>query len=251
MARRTTRREPDTGARPVELGPGGYFGPGCGADLGAHRPGRPAPVTRSTPSGPSSTPRPMRRARSSSRGTRTTVAATPSCFGRAAFGLVADGRRRSWSRPDPGHRTRSLSARSPWAGPTPTWTPSADLAALAEAAWGDRVRANRDQVDRVREVPDGTDFYAPVRSMFRADPTRTDDPVLAALLGLVAGWRDVAGRRGRGRSLRAADRPGARAVGWDRHRAGRLGLDARGRPGDRGRPRHREPAHDRGPLADG
>ena len=38
------------------------------------------------------------------------------------------------------------------------------------------MRANREQVDRVREVPDGSDFYAPVRSLFRADPTRTDDP---------------------------------------------------------------------------
>ena len=75
-----------------------------------------------------------------------------------------------------------------------------DLAALAELAWADRVRANREQVDRVREVPDGTDFYAPVRSMFRADPTRVDDPVLARLLAIVrAGdtWLDVGAGAGR------------------------------------------------------
>lgn len=75
-----------------------------------------------------------------------------------------------------------------------------DLAVLVEAAWGDRVRANREQVDWIREVPDGTDFYAPVRSMFRADPTRTDDPVLASLLRMVRPgdtWLDVGAGAGR------------------------------------------------------
>jgi SAM-dependent methyltransferase len=49
-------------------------------------------------------------------------------------------------------------------------------------------------------VPDGTDFYAPVRSLFRADPTRTDDPVLNALLDLVRSgetWLDVGAGAGR------------------------------------------------------
>ena len=45
-------------------------------------------------------------------------------------------------------------------------------AAALEAAWAERVRANRDQVERVREVPD-RDFYAPVSSLFVADPRRT------------------------------------------------------------------------------
>ena len=62
------------------------------------------------------------------------------------------------------------------------WTRVRTWRRSRSAAWAERVRANREQVDRVREVPDGTDFYAPVRSMFRADPTRTDDPVLASLL---------------------------------------------------------------------
>ena len=61
----------------------------------------------------------------------------------------------------------------------------ADLARAIEASWGARVRANREQVERIREFPDGQDFYAPVRSLFRADPTRTDDPLVAALLALV------------------------------------------------------------------
>ena len=66
--------------------------------------------------------------------------------------------------------------------------------------------ANREQVDRFREVPDGADFYAPVTGLFRADPTRTDDPVLDVLLGLVRAGRDLAGHRGGCRPVRAADR---------------------------------------------
>lgn len=76
----------------------------------------------------------------------------------------------------------------------------ADLARAIEASWAARVRANREQVERLREVPDGADFYAPVTSLFRADPTRTDDPVLDALLGLVRSgetWLDVGAGAGR------------------------------------------------------
>ena len=76
----------------------------------------------------------------------------------------------------------------------------ADLIALLETAWAARVRANADQVDRHREVPDGADFYAPVTSLFRADPTRTDEPVLAALLDLVRPgetWLDIGAGAGR------------------------------------------------------
>jgi CTP:molybdopterin cytidylyltransferase MocA len=75
-----------------------------------------------------------------------------------------------------------------------------DLARAIEADWGARVRANRAQVERLREVPDGADFYAPVTSLFRADPTRRDDPVLDALLALVRSgetWLDVGAGAGR------------------------------------------------------
>lgn len=75
-----------------------------------------------------------------------------------------------------------------------------DLARIAEAAWSERVLANSAQVERIREVPDGGDFYAPVRSLFRADPTRTDDPVLAELLKLIQPgdrWLDVGAGAGR------------------------------------------------------
>ena len=84
-------------------------------------------------------------------------------------------------------------------GDNPDVDTPTDLARIAEAGWAERVIANREQVDRIREVPDG-DFYAPVRSLFRADPTRTDDPVLQALLAKVEPgdqWLDVGAGAGR------------------------------------------------------
>jgi len=51
-------------------------------------------------------------------------------------------------------------------------------------AWAERVRGNREQVDRFREASPA-DFYAPVAGMFRADPRRRDDPSLEALRALV------------------------------------------------------------------
>ena len=73
-----------------------------------------------------------------------------------------------------------------------------DLAALA---WGSRVRANREQVDRIREVGDG-DFYSSTSMLFRADPRRpdADDPTLAALRALARPgerWIDIGAGAGR------------------------------------------------------
>lgn len=71
---------------------------------------------------------------------------------------------------------------------------------LAELAWADRVRRDRDQVDRFREVPDDADFYRPVTGLFRADPRRTDEPVLDALLELALPtdtWLDIGAGAGR------------------------------------------------------
>ena len=88
----------------------------------------------------------------------------------------------------------------PVAGANPDLDTPADLARLVEATWGARVRANREQVERIREVPDGSDFYAPVHSLFRADPTRRNDPILAALLDLHRSgetWLDVGAGAGR------------------------------------------------------
>jgi CTP:molybdopterin cytidylyltransferase MocA/SAM-dependent methyltransferase len=85
-------------------------------------------------------------------------------------------------------------------GQNPDVDTRADLVALLEAAWAERVHANNAQVARVREVPDATDFYAPVTSLFRADPTRTDEPALASLLALVRPgdtWLDIGAGAGR------------------------------------------------------
>lgn len=68
------------------------------------------------------------------------------------------------------------------------------------AAWARRVRENREQVDRVREVEDGADFYAPVAAAFRADPHRTDEPTLNVLRGLARPdqtWLDIGAGGGR------------------------------------------------------
>lgn len=75
-----------------------------------------------------------------------------------------------------------------------------DLVALLEKAWAARVLANAEQVDRFREIPDGADFYAPVTGLFRADPRRTDEPVLQALLEIVEPgetWLDIGAGAGR------------------------------------------------------
>ncbi len=77
---------------------------------------------------------------------------------------------------------------------------SSAAARRLDAEWGDRVRANRAQVDRFREVPDERDFYRPISSMFRADPFRTDDDVLSALLALARPddtWLDIGAGAGR------------------------------------------------------
>ena len=85
-------------------------------------------------------------------------------------------------------------------GGNPDVDTAADLVGLLEASWAVRVRANADQVDRFREVPDGTDFYAPVTGLFRADPTRTGEPALDALLAMVRPgerWLDIGAGAGR------------------------------------------------------
>ena len=73
-----------------------------------------------------------------------------------------------------------------------------DAASLLEA-WAERVRANRAQVDRFRELPD-RDFYAPVSALFVADPRRTSEPALELLRGLVRPdetWLDIGAGAGR------------------------------------------------------
>lgn len=68
------------------------------------------------------------------------------------------------------------------------------------AAWAARVRANREQAERVREAPDCGDFYAPVSGLFVADPRRSDDPALDALREIARPdetWLDIGAGAGR------------------------------------------------------
>jgi CTP:molybdopterin cytidylyltransferase MocA/SAM-dependent methyltransferase len=125
----------------------------------------------------------------------------PVLLGRAAFGLVAEatGDRGLGpilaAHPD---RVREIPIRVE--GGNPDVDTRADHVALLESAWAARVRASAEQVDRFREVPDGADFYAPVTGFFRADPRRTDEPVLGALLRLVEPgetWIDIGAGAGR------------------------------------------------------
>jgi SAM-dependent methyltransferase len=79
----------------------------------------------------------------------------------------------------------------------PSLIPTADEAL---AAWAARVRANREQVDRFREEADPSDFYAPLATMFRDDPRRTNEPALDVLRSLVRPgetWLDVGAGGGR------------------------------------------------------
>jgi CTP:molybdopterin cytidylyltransferase MocA len=85
-------------------------------------------------------------------------------------------------------------------GDNPDVDTATDLAHVAEIAWARRVAGNREQVDRLRETPDGQDFYATVSSIFREDPHRAGDPVLDALRAHVRpgdSWMDIGAGAGR------------------------------------------------------
>lgn len=71
---------------------------------------------------------------------------------------------------------------------------------LALATWAARVRADREQVHRLREVEDPSDFYAPVAARFRMDPRRTGDATLDELRLLARPtetWLDIGAGGGR------------------------------------------------------
>ena len=85
-------------------------------------------------------------------------------------------------------------------GDNPDVDTAADLATVADHAWARRVRRNREQVDRLREEPDGKDFYAAVSSIFRDDPDRSGDPVADALRDRARPddtWLDIGAGAGR------------------------------------------------------
>ena len=67
-------------------------------------------------------------------------------------------------------------------------------------AWRERVRANREQAERLREGEPPRDFYAAVASDFRANPRRTDEPALDLLRSFVKPgetWLDIGAGGGR------------------------------------------------------
>jgi SAM-dependent methyltransferase len=73
-------------------------------------------------------------------------------------------------------------------------------AIAALEAWARRVRANREQAERVREGTPPRDFYAPIAEDFRADPRRMDEPavdVLGALARPGETWLDIGAGAGR------------------------------------------------------
>ena len=81
----------------------------------------------------------------------------------------------------------------------PSDTDESEAEALA-ASWAARVAANREQAERLREESDGGDHYRPLAAAFRADPRRSDDPALEALLSLSRPddvWIDVGAGAGR------------------------------------------------------
>ena len=78
-------------------------------------------------------------------------------------------------------------------------SPKTRTAADLEADWADRVRANRVQAERFREDKAG-DFYAPVSNLFVADPRRSGEPALDALLAMASAdesWLDIGAGAGR------------------------------------------------------
>ena len=67
-------------------------------------------------------------------------------------------------------------------------------------AWADRVAANRQQAERLREEVDGGDHYQPLASAFRADPHRSGDSALEALRHIALPddiWVDIGAGAGR------------------------------------------------------
>jgi SAM-dependent methyltransferase len=75
--------------------------------------------------------------------------------------------------------------------------PSADDVA---EAWRVQVTAERAQVEALPDRPRPEDFYGPVSDAFRADPHRTDEPILNLLRGLVdpaETWIDIGSGGGR------------------------------------------------------
>jgi SAM-dependent methyltransferase len=70
----------------------------------------------------------------------------------------------------------------------------------AATAWHAIVTAEKEQVESLPNRPRPEDFYGPIAEVFRADPRRTDEPLLTELLKLVQpgeAWIDLGAGGGR------------------------------------------------------
>ncbi len=75
--------------------------------------------------------------------------------------------------------------------------PTSDEAA---EAWRQLVVAEREQVERLPDRPSPEDFYGPIAQSFKADPQRSDEPLLDELRALVQPdetWMDIGAGGGR------------------------------------------------------
>jgi SAM-dependent methyltransferase len=73
-------------------------------------------------------------------------------------------------------------------------------ASVAAEAWAARVRAGREQIERLREVEEPADFYGPMAQRFALDPHRSDDEALDVLRSLARTdetWLDIGAGGGR------------------------------------------------------
>lgn len=99
-----------------------------------------------------------------------------------------------------GRRASGAGAKTAGARMTSTVDTLRPSATNALEAWAARVRADREQVERCREVEDPADFYAPVASRFSFDPRRTGDATLEVLRSLARQgerWLDIGSGGGR------------------------------------------------------
>ena len=70
----------------------------------------------------------------------------------------------------------------------------------AVEAWRQLVIAEREQVERLPDRPRPEDFYGPIAQSFKADPHRTDEPLLDELRALIRPdetWMDIGAGGGR------------------------------------------------------
>lgn len=78
--------------------------------------------------------------------------------------------------------------------------PLRPTASVAVEAWASRVRAGRAQLERLREIEDPGDYYAPMARRFAQDPRRTDDASLESLRSMARPddtWLDIGAGGGR------------------------------------------------------